>query len=258
MTIYEMVFSPTGGTERICDAIAEGFRSESKVEKHDILPLSQAGKAYAFQEGDVVIVGVPSFGGRVPGPAVERIRAMKGGGAAAVAVISYGNRAYEDTLMELGDELTAAGFVVVAGIAALAEHSITHHWAVGRPDEGDRAELMSWGREILSRLKEAGPQRLAAATFPGKRPYKVFPGVPHHPSADDRCDRCGACAAVCPTGAIPKEDPKQTNNDLCITCIACVAVCPQHARSESPETIRMTIERLDPFCSGHKQNELFV
>jgi hypothetical protein len=67
---------------------------------------------------------VPVYGGRVPEVALERLRALKGNGGPAIAVVVYGNRAYEDALLELHTELTANGYKVIAAAAFIAEHSI--------------------------------------------------------------------------------------------------------------------------------------
>lgn len=46
----------------------------------------------------------------------------------------------------------------------------------------------------------------------------------------ERCTGCGACADVCPTGAIPLVNRIATiNKDLCQDCQACVTACPQGA-----------------------------
>ena len=38
---------------------------------------------YVFDKEDICVVGVPSFGGRVPKAALDAVRQMKGGGAQA-------------------------------------------------------------------------------------------------------------------------------------------------------------------------------
>ena len=118
---------------------------------------------------DVAVIAVPSYGGRVPEIAVERLSKVQGGGARAVLVCVYGNRAYEDTLTELADTAQAAGFRTVAAVAALAEHSIARKYAAGRPDEADKAVLKDFWRKIQAKL-DAGDA--TAPALPGNRPYK--------------------------------------------------------------------------------------
>lgn len=42
------------------------------------------------------------------------------------------------------------------------------------------------------------------------------------------CLGCGACTAVCPTGAVALGDDglAEVNEDLCIDCGACTGACP--------------------------------
>ena len=44
-----------------------------------------------FDADDVCVIGVPSYGGRVPGIALERMNKFKGNHAKAILVVSYGN-----------------------------------------------------------------------------------------------------------------------------------------------------------------------
>ena len=58
----------------------------------------------------------------------------------AVAVVVYGNRDYDDALLELRDWCVAHGFVPVAGAAFIGEHSYSRPdrpIAGGRPDNPD-------------------------------------------------------------------------------------------------------------------------
>ena len=61
-------------------------------------------------------------------PFYRKISFLKGNGARAVLLVVYGNREYEDTLLELSDVMEAAGFSPVAAVAAVAEHSIMHQF----------------------------------------------------------------------------------------------------------------------------------
>ena len=121
------------------------------------------------------MVAAPSFGGRLPQLFAKRLQTLRGNGARAVPVVVYGNRAYEDTLLELSDLLTAAGFACCAGVAAVAEHSIFRQFAAGRPDTEDCAALLRFGKEIQQKLQGGDANPLE---FPGNRPYKPLKDNP--------------------------------------------------------------------------------
>ena len=252
MDLYSVVFSPTGGTEKAVLALAEGLgQVKGRVDLCD----PKGGEGVSFGPGDLCLVGVPSYGGRVPATAAERLLRLRGNGAAAVAVAVYGNRAFEDTLVELRDLLARAGFRCAAGVAAVAEHSIARTIAQGRPDGEDCRILASFGRAIGEKLASGAS---GEPELPGDRPYKEWGGSGLKPSAGESCVRCGRCAAACPVGAIPREDPSATDPEKCISCMRCIAVCPHGARSLPAEKVEATAQRLAKASPAPKAPELFL
>lgn len=166
MRIIEVFFSPTGGTEKVSDIIAKGL-SESAVRVDITLNDNNCG--IEISQDDLCIISVPSYGGRVPTVAAQRIMKLRGNGAKAVLVCVYGNRAYEDTLAELEDIVNNVGFNVVGAIAAIAEHSIARMYAAGRPDAADKDRLLDFSLKIKQKL-ESGD--VSCPKLPGNRPYK--------------------------------------------------------------------------------------
>ena len=141
MSVYSIYFSPTGGTKKVADVLASCFDHASQVDitVHSVAP--------ELTNEDVCVVAVPSFGGRVPGAAVERIRQLRGNGAKAVAVVVYGNRDFDDTMLELKNELENARFAVAAGVAAVAEHSIMHQFGAGVPIRATKRNCVVLGKK---------------------------------------------------------------------------------------------------------------
>lgn len=180
---------------------------------------------------------------------------MQGNGARAVLVCVYGNRAYEDTLVELEDAAVQAGFQVVAGVAAIAEHSIAHQYAAGRPDSQDKLQLQDFGQKIWDKLQSGDHSQ---PTLPGNRPYKKAGGVGMVPKPSKDCNRCGLCAQQCPVQAIDPADPSRTDKELCISCMRCVAVCPKGARKVNPVMLTAAQVALKKVCSDRKEGELFL
>ena len=147
MKLYDIVFSPTGGTKKVVDDLIGAL--EGDVTTVDLTDSKQNFQTVQLNREDVAIISVPSYGGRVPAVAAERLGMVHGNGARAILVCVYGNRAYEDTLVELEDAAKQAGFQVIAAVAAIAEHSIARQFAAGRPDAQDAKQLADFAKQNL-------------------------------------------------------------------------------------------------------------
>ena len=254
MAVYAITFSPTGGTQKAANLFTQAFAEHAA--EIDLTNRALNFSGFQFSEKDVCVIAVPAYSGRVPAPAAERLACMRGNGARAILMAVYGNRAIDDTLVELEDLLKAAGFLCVAGISAVAEHSILRQFAAGRPDASDAAQLASFAQQIRSALNN--PDFAPCPSLPGNRPYRAVGPRGTKPQAGATCTHCGTCARLCPVGAIPVQHPAQTDAGLCIGCMRCVAVCPEHARSIEAQVLAASLQRLEKACAGRKPNELFL
>ncbi len=254
MVVHEIFFSPTGNTKAIVSMVGEALGERGiRVDLSD--PAADFSQ-FSFGAGDACLIGVPSFGGRVPAPALERLRSLDGGQAQAVLVVTYGNRAYEDTLLELADAAKESGFHVAAAVAAVAEHSIMHQFATGRPDDQDKASIRAFSERIAEALR--GNEPLDEPALPGSRPYRSYNGVPFKPKAGKACTSCGLCAERCPVGAIPAATPKKTDEKLCISCMRCIDICPQGARTLNKAMLLVAGKKMASAFAERKEAELFL
>lgn len=123
MNIHQISFSPTGGTRRVGELLCKGF--DAKCYVTELCTKQENIKYPDIKADDLVVVSMPVYAGRVPALAVERLSHIKANGAKCAVVAVYGNRAYEDALVEMQDAATETGFQVIAAVAAIAEHSIS-------------------------------------------------------------------------------------------------------------------------------------
>lgn len=253
MKRYDIVFSPTGGTKQVCAGLTGALEGEATTV--DLTDSRRDFRAVTLTQADVAVIAVPSYGGRVPAVAVERLTMVKGNNARAVLVCVYGNRAYEDTLVELEDAAKQAGFRVIAAVAAVAEHSILRQFAAGRPDAQDLRQLSAFARQIQAKLASGDGTEPA---IPGNRPYKKAGGAGMVPKPGKACTQCGVCAAACPVQAIDRADPKKVDEKACISCMRCVSVCPHAARKVNPVLLFAAGQALKKVCSVRKDGELFL
>ena len=248
MNTVEITFSPTGGTEKVAHIL--GKQLGDNTVKIDLSDARTDFSQCVISEEDQVLVAMPSFGGRAPAVAIERLKQIAGNGAKCTLVCVYGNRAYEDTLVEMEDAAKECGFRVVAAVAAVAEHSILPQYATGRPDETDKAQLADFAAKIAGKDSEI-------ASLPGNRPYKKSGGAGLVPKPTKECVKCGLCADQCPVQAIDRvsfaADPK-----TCIGCMRCVKQCPGNARKVNGLMVSIAGMAIKKACSVKKENELYL
>ncbi|MDE6764168.1 MAG: EFR1 family ferrodoxin [Oscillospiraceae bacterium] len=254
MRYVQIVFSPTGGTLKTANAVTEEW--SGSVETVDLTDPNNDFSKYSFDSEDIALIAVPSYGGRVPGTAAERLKKLKGSGVRCTLLCVYGNRAYDDTLVEMEDIAKECGFDVRAAIAAVAEHSIARRYAAGRPDGEDIKKLKEFSKAALNKLRDGNNS--TELKLAGNRPYKKASGAGLVPKADKNCVKCGICAQKCPVKAISPEDIGAADAKKCISCMRCINVCPHSARDVSKAMVSAVSLVLKKSCSQRKECELFV
>ena len=247
-TCYVLYASPTGSTKTLALAAARSLQAE-------IYDLAGGVCPREFKKGQAVLVAAPVFGGRIPQYVLDVLAELKGNGAAAAALVTYGNRLYEDALLELGDALSAAGFCLLGGAAFVTRHSIVPAIASGRPNQQDVAQASRFAQDLCEKAEKGD---LTCPPLPGNRPYRKRSAGALHPVLTGTCEGCGICSRNCPTGAISKEDPALVDPEKCVGCMACVANCPQKARALTPEDFSAMAVKLCRLCADERSNEIFL
>jgi ferredoxin len=256
-------FSPTRTTRTILEGIAQGMAG-GRADHLDLTPPATCTETPATVEHGVALIGVPVYSGRIPLTAVERLRRLSGQNTPAVLVVVYGNRAYEDALLELRDLAVEVGFRPVAAGAFIGEHSFSSAAtpiAPGRPDADDLQQARGFGEQVRQKLqKMPAADGLVPLLVPGNIPYKE-PRVPSQISLgrdEALCVLCGTCVTVCPMAAITLAETVTTDSSRCIVCCACVKKCPKGARAVTDVRIRQIAERLHLTCGTRQRPETYL
>jgi len=262
-SVILVYFSPTQTTERIVRSIAQGIQVDI-VERLDLTPPEARVREFERMLDELIIIGAPVYSGRIPREAVRRLRRLKGNGTPAGVVVVYGNRAYDDALLELRDLVAELGFRPVAGGAFIGEHSYdreTTPIASGRPDAQDLETAKGFGELIREKMREMRTlDERPSLQVPGSFPYQEWdPPSDISPVTDEsQCTLCGTCARVCPTAAITVRDTVMTDQDTCVLCSACVKKCPTGARAWENPSMKRAAQWLSTNCHERKEPEIFL
>lgn len=247
-TVTALFFSPTYTTKKCVVAIAKGVAEGLAAEYREcnITTPLQRRQTPEYGPGDLVVFGVPVYIGRVPNLFRDYFASIKGNGAIGIPVVVYGNRAYDDALIELRDIMQGNGFQCMAAGAFIGEHSFSYTLGGGRPDTSDLQKATAFGEEIAMRLL-AGAEPPHQLQVPGNSyPYTFFDARSGKgksidlrkvkPETDpEKCTNCGYCAMLCPMGAIDPDNCSEIPGK-CIRCCACVKLCRPKAKYFADET----------------------
>ena len=218
-------FSAAGTTKTVASILADNLNT-TKTE-YDLLR-NRPEQPITFGADTPAVFAVPVYSGRIPPLCVDILKQFKSQQSPAVAVVVYGNREYDDALLELADILKANGFVVVAAAAFVGQHSIFPAVAEGRPDQKDQDAIKEFSQKCKAAFEGFTGKETVA--IKGNAPYLNPSAIPLRPTGNSKCNACGTCVAICPTKAISAETPRKTDKARCISCTACIAACPQRAK----------------------------
>ncbi|MGE0076441.1 MAG: EFR1 family ferrodoxin [Bacteroidales bacterium] len=255
-------FSPTGTTKRVVQSIAKGLDIEL-ISLYDITKPKARENSIETTKDELLIVAVPVYMGRVPAIISNYLNSIKAHKTPTVCVVVYGNRAYDDALLELSNILSAVGCIPVSGAAFIGEHSFSSEElpiAESRPNSNDLQLAEDFGKRIKDKLHSTQTvDTMAKLHIPGSYPYG---GSTELWSIDfiaisNSCTNDGVCAEVCPAGAINTTNISIIDKEKCISCCACIKACPQNARTIKAGRVKDAAIRLNSLFHEPKLPEIF-
>jgi ferredoxin len=260
-------FSPSGTTKKIVEAIAQGLKHGS-AEPVDITKPESRKRQLQASDNELLIIGVPVYFGRVQTDAIEWLKTVRGNHTPVICVVVYGNREYDDALLELKDTMAKNGFVPIACAAYIGEHSFSNAKtpiAAGRPDADDLKHAKSFGKKIGEKIVSLPSIRhVADIPVPGNCPYLDMADSRKRLSSvdlmdvEDNCLQCGHCADLCPVGAIDPENSASIDISKCILCHACIKGCPADARKTKSDMMKSIALRLSQTFQSRKEPVVFM
>lgn len=133
-------FSPAGTTRTVVAAAAEAAAETLGVPVRLSFAESAGGarESTRFSGGNACLCGCADLRRTAPNkisPDLHRI--LRGNGTPVAAIVTYGNRAYENALAELSALLAENGFQPAAGAACVCRHSSARALG-GRTPERER------------------------------------------------------------------------------------------------------------------------
>lgn len=277
MKIQPMFFSPTGTTKKLVESLALSIFENSKRYTNDIVLLEnidftliQSRKInedyICLSEDNILILGIPVYAGRVPNILLNFLDMIKGNNTPCIAIVMYGNRNYDDALIEIKTILSENGFNVIGGGAFIGEHSFSYSLAKGRPDSEDLALANQFGISISEKI--FAKKDLTPINVPGNFPLRNYYKPINHqgiavdirkvkPKTNSSCNSCKTCVSICPMGSIDFEDVSLLNG-ICIKCGACIKGCPLNAKYFDDADFLRHKEELEVDFAVRRNPEMYI
>lgn len=263
-------FSPTGGTFHVATRLAGhlGVRLGLPVECHSYTLPAEREVLPTLDADDVVLWATPVYAGRIPNKTLDYVRrAIHGNGNPAVALVTFGNRAYDNALAELVGLMHDGGLRLVGGAAVVTRHAFSDTLGARRPDADDLAALDQFADEVAERIPvvsdavltvpgEAHPERYYTPLKVGNAPAGFLKARPT--CATDSCTRCGKCLSVCPMGSIAERNGMPVFDGVCIKCQACRRSCPTGAITFDDPDYLSHVAMIERTFAEPKQSEFYV
>ena len=115
-------------SKKLCAEVE--YHSYTLPREREVMPV--------FDAGDVVVWATPVYAGRIPNKTLDYVRnALHGNGNLSVALVTFGNRAYDNALAELVGLMEDGGMRPIGAAAMVTRHVFSDTLGASRPNEED-------------------------------------------------------------------------------------------------------------------------
>lgn len=266
--IRSMYFSPTGNSKKVADIIGNSLSKKLDIEYKSIsinLPSSRI-DSIEFSDDTLVIFSMPTYAGKLPNKIMPFIsEKILGKNTKCIAVVTYGNRNFDNSIAELTKILLNNGFEIIGAACVVGEHPFSKKLGKSRPDENDILEIEDFSNKLKDMILQN--KFKSSLSIPGneKAPYYTPLGVDGLPSKFLKatpltntalCNNCKICANKCPMESIDYNDTSKITG-ICIKCHACIKSCPKNAKFFDDENLKSHIKMLEKNYSNYRAKNYF-
>lgn len=271
--VLSVYFSATGTTKKVVSQIAENLAIYLgvKCETFDFTLANLRTFEIKIEKEDLVVFGTPVYAGRVPNVLLKYLSTIDGNGAVAVPIVVYGNRNYDDALIELRDILEKGDLKTIAAASFIGEHSFSKVLAKGRPDKEDLNIALEFSEMLLTKINQIedyediiDPINVNGSDYPYRGYYQprdrfgnLINILKVKPNTADNCNDCKLCVKVCPMNSINYDDVRSFNG-ICIKCGACLKICPKNAKYYDDKGYLYHKKELEEMYSKRLEPEIFI
>ena len=270
--LYGVYYSACGNTRKVIETAAETLQQylHLPITYIDFTLPAMRKETYVFPKDALVLFGSSVYAGRLPNKMLTFLQNhLQGNNTLALAILTYGNRAYDQAVDEAIQELHLHGFRVIGAAAMSCQHAFTEKLATSRPNEEDKEALRQFLMQLVQTLLEndlskdtAVLTRKMTTKLSYYKPLKED-GTPAHflkatpKTRLDLCTKCGICATHCPMGAISFENFYEIIG-TCIKCQSCVQSCLVKAKYFDDADFLSHVAMLEKNFQKPKENTFWL
>ena len=239
--VHAVYFSPTGNAKKVVTTLAQAIADTLGVpmDSYDFTLPESREKVHTYGADDLLVIGTPVYAGRIPNKMLPFVQThFEGNGALAIPVAVFGNRNFDNGLIELRNDADDLAQIHAFGIKA--------------------AEKVASLTEIPAPIAVRGDDPVGPYYTPLGTDGKPAVFLKAKPVTDpEKCTGCGICATVCPMGSIPADAP-DTCIGICIKCQACIKICPAGAKYFDNEAFLSHVAMLEQNYTRRSEAEYFI